>query len=229
MWWWWCVAMAMCKGSRWWWRTCGVVGVMCGTDMFDLFSAVAGVVTPHSFTINPPSTNSRIVCRRKDRGGCGCLRRWLLCFRFCLFWWQTPRVTMCSLFLPFWWCILLVLWWWWRCVVVVVFRCLAAILFGVIWCFSGVPGLGVPFWFGPKVWWADHFWFEIGSQFFGSCLVLGFLWFLLVDRRSTHGGNWMIFRIGVFQRWLSFGVQDWEFSLWWIGDRHMVETEWSFG
>jgi len=44
-------------------------------------------------------------------------------------------------------------------------RWLADILFGVIWCFSGVPRVRVPFWFGPKVWWADHFWFEIGSQF----------------------------------------------------------------
>jgi hypothetical protein len=67
-----------------------VVGVTCGTDMFDPFPAAPGVMTPLSFTINPPSTNSRIVCRRKDRGGRGCSRRWLLCFRFYLFWWQTP-------------------------------------------------------------------------------------------------------------------------------------------
>jgi len=34
-------------------------------------------------------------------------------------------------------------------------------------------GWGVPFWFVPKDWWADHFWFEIESQFFGSRLVFG--------------------------------------------------------
>jgi hypothetical protein len=45
---------------------------MCGADMCDLFSANAGVVTSLSFTINHPSTNSQIVCSRKDRGDCGC-------------------------------------------------------------------------------------------------------------------------------------------------------------
>jgi hypothetical protein len=54
--------------------------VMFGTNMCDPFPAAAGVVTSISFTINPPSTNSRIVCRRKDRGGCGSLRRWPWCF-----------------------------------------------------------------------------------------------------------------------------------------------------
>jgi len=39
-----------------------------------------------------------------------------------------------------------------------------------LWCTGGE----VAFWFGSEVWWADHFWFEIGSQFFGSRLVLGF-------------------------------------------------------
>jgi len=42
---------------------------MCGTDICDLFLAVAGVATSPSFMINPLSTNSRIVCRHKDRGG----------------------------------------------------------------------------------------------------------------------------------------------------------------
>jgi len=49
---------------------------MCGSDMCDPFSAVVGVAATLSFTINPPSTNSWIVCRRKDRGGCGCSHRW---------------------------------------------------------------------------------------------------------------------------------------------------------
>lgn len=49
---------------------------MCGTDMCEPFPTATGVVASISFTINPPSTNSRIVCRHKDRGGCGCSRRW---------------------------------------------------------------------------------------------------------------------------------------------------------
>jgi len=53
---------------------------MCGTDTCDPFPAAIGVVTSLSFTINPPSTNSRIVCRRKDRGGCGCSCWWPWCF-----------------------------------------------------------------------------------------------------------------------------------------------------
>jgi hypothetical protein len=49
---------------------------MYGADRYDLLSVAAGVAISLSFMINPPSTNSRIVCRRKDRGGCGCSRRW---------------------------------------------------------------------------------------------------------------------------------------------------------
>ena len=73
-------------------------GDVYGADMCDLFSAIAGVATSLSFTINPPSTNSRIVCCRKDRSDCGCSCRWLWCFRFCLFGGKPPEVTMCSLF-----------------------------------------------------------------------------------------------------------------------------------
>lgn len=58
---------------------------MCGADMCDLFPAAAGMVASLSLTINPPSTNFRIVCRRKERGAFGCLRWWPWCFRFCLF------------------------------------------------------------------------------------------------------------------------------------------------
>jgi hypothetical protein len=57
---------------------------MCDADMCDLFSAIAGVATSLSFTFNPPTTNCHIVCHRKDRGGCGCSRRWPWCFIFCL-------------------------------------------------------------------------------------------------------------------------------------------------
>jgi len=53
--------------------------------MYGLIPAVAGVVTTLSFTINSPSTNSQIVCRRKDRDGCGCSRRWSCSFGLCLF------------------------------------------------------------------------------------------------------------------------------------------------
>jgi len=67
-----------------------VTDVSCGGGMCDLFSTTVGVATSLSFTINPPSTNSRIVCRRKNRGGCGCSRRWLWCFRFCLFGGRPP-------------------------------------------------------------------------------------------------------------------------------------------
>ena len=74
------------------------MGVLCGTNTGDMFSTVAGVVTSISFMINPPSTNSQIVCCRKDRGGCGCPHRWLCIVRFCLFWWQTLAVTVCTLF-----------------------------------------------------------------------------------------------------------------------------------
>ena len=46
--------------------------------------------------------------------------------------------------------------------------CLAAILFDLIWCSLVYRGRGVPCWFSSKVWWADHFWFEIESQLFRS-------------------------------------------------------------
>ena len=80
------------------------------------YPAAAGVASSLSSTINPPSTNFRIVCCRKDRGGCGCSRWWSCRFRFCLIWCKTPsRVTVCPLFLGFsdvvlccgmvlWWC-----------------------------------------------------------------------------------------------------------------------------
>jgi len=47
-----------------------VVVVLCGV----VGGPFVGVVASLSFTINPPSMNFRIVCRRKDRGGCGCSR-----------------------------------------------------------------------------------------------------------------------------------------------------------
>jgi len=43
--------------------------VKCGADRYGSFPMAAGVATSLSFTINPPSTNSRIVFCRKDRGG----------------------------------------------------------------------------------------------------------------------------------------------------------------
>jgi len=42
---------------------------MCGADRCGPFSVAAGVAPSLSFTINPPLTNSLIVCGRKDRGG----------------------------------------------------------------------------------------------------------------------------------------------------------------
>ena len=45
-----------------------------------------------SFMINPSSTNSRIVFRRKDRGGWGMFTPVVVGFRFCLIWWQTPTL-----------------------------------------------------------------------------------------------------------------------------------------
>jgi hypothetical protein len=45
---------------------------MCGIDMCDPIPTVASVAASLSIMINPPSTNSRIVCHRKDRDGCGC-------------------------------------------------------------------------------------------------------------------------------------------------------------
>ncbi|AES96043.1 transmembrane protein, putative [Medicago truncatula] len=44
---------------------------MYGFDRCYLFPVATGVAASLSFTINPPSTNSRIVCRCKDRGGWG--------------------------------------------------------------------------------------------------------------------------------------------------------------
>ena len=46
-------------------------GGVCGADMCDLFLTAVRVMTSFSFTINPPYTNFRIVCRRKDRDGSG--------------------------------------------------------------------------------------------------------------------------------------------------------------
>jgi len=88
---------------------------MCGADMCGSILMASGVATSPSFMINPPSTNSQIVCRRKDRGGCGCSHRWRCSFRFCLISWQTSyEVTMCPLFLMLFdvvLCCVVVLWW----------------------------------------------------------------------------------------------------------------------
>ena len=70
-------------------------GGLRGVDMHDQFPVAAGVVASLSCTINPPSTNFWIVWRRKDRGGCGCSRRWSWCFRFRLFGARSPEVNMC--------------------------------------------------------------------------------------------------------------------------------------
>jgi len=77
---------------------CGAKGVWCVADRCGLILAGAGVVASISYMINPPSTNSRIVCCRKDHGGCGYPHQWLCIVRFCLIWWQTPGVTVCPLF-----------------------------------------------------------------------------------------------------------------------------------
>jgi len=66
---------------------CGVEGVVCGADLCGMISAAAGMTASFSSMINPPSTNSRMVCRRKDRGVCGVSRQWSFSFRFCLIWW----------------------------------------------------------------------------------------------------------------------------------------------
>jgi len=58
---------------------------MCGADRCGLFPMAIGVATSLSFTINPPSTNSRIVCGRKDRGGWDLFAPMVVGFRFCLF------------------------------------------------------------------------------------------------------------------------------------------------
>ncbi|KEH18699.1 transmembrane protein, putative [Medicago truncatula] len=47
--------------------------------------SVVVVAASLSFTINPPSTNSQIVCDRKDRGGWGLFAPVVVGFRFCLF------------------------------------------------------------------------------------------------------------------------------------------------
>ena len=72
--------------TGWWGRVCGVVGVKCGADRCGPFLVVVGVTTPLSFMINLPSTNSRIVCRRKDHGGWGLFAMVAMGFKFCLFW-----------------------------------------------------------------------------------------------------------------------------------------------
>ena len=62
------------------------------------FPMVAGVAASLSSTINPLSTNFRIVRRRKDHGGCGYSCWWSCGFRFCLIWWQTSSgLTVCPL------------------------------------------------------------------------------------------------------------------------------------
>lgn len=71
--------VVLCGGGGW------CEGCLCGVDMCDLVSTAASVAVSLPFTINPPSTNSRIVCRRKDSGGRGCSCQWLWCFGFCLF------------------------------------------------------------------------------------------------------------------------------------------------
>ena len=53
----------------------------------------------------------------------------------------------------------------------------------------------MPVWLGPEVWWADRFWFEIGSQLFSSSFVLGFYGVLSVDQRLWGGGSCLIIRI----------------------------------
>jgi len=67
----------------------GAKGVMGGTDLWGPIPVASSVATTLSSTINPPSVNSQIVCRCMDRGGCGCSRRWLCGFRFCLIRCQT--------------------------------------------------------------------------------------------------------------------------------------------
>ena len=64
-------------------------GVMCGADLRVLIPAAVGVVASISSMINPPSTNSRIVCCLKDHDCCSCSCQKLCSFRFCMFgsWW----------------------------------------------------------------------------------------------------------------------------------------------
>jgi hypothetical protein len=75
----------LCGDGRVVWRG------LCDIDRCDPFPTAACVASSLSFMINPPSTNSRIICRRKDHGGCGCSHRWPWCFRFCLFGGRPPR------------------------------------------------------------------------------------------------------------------------------------------
>jgi len=73
---------------------------MCSADMCDLFLTVVRVAASFSFTINPPSTNFRIVCRRKDHGGSGGLTlvAVMLHILFVLVE-EPPKVTVCSFIL----------------------------------------------------------------------------------------------------------------------------------
>lgn len=64
-----------------WWCRDGVGGA----DKCDSIPTAAGVAISLPFMINHPSTDSRIVCHRKDRGGCVCSCWWPWCFGFCLF------------------------------------------------------------------------------------------------------------------------------------------------
>jgi hypothetical protein len=67
-------------------------GVLCGGDRRVVWRGWYGAdmcgpisaATSFSSAINPHSTNSRIVCRCKDRGGCS--RRRSCSYRFCLIW-----------------------------------------------------------------------------------------------------------------------------------------------
>ena len=87
----------------------GVWRGMYGAYMCDMFPTIEGGTTSLSFTINPPSTNSQIVCHRKDRGGCGCAGGRGASDFACLM--PDPHeVTVCSLFLLFRCCFLFV-WW----------------------------------------------------------------------------------------------------------------------
>jgi len=114
-----------------WWRGCGlnywvieeglkgwlvvvtdvwIGGGLCDTNRCDPFSTAAGVADSLSFMMNPPSTNFRVVCRCKDRGGCGCSRRWPWCFRFFLFGSRAPM----SLSVRYLYSVcVVVLWWRW--------------------------------------------------------------------------------------------------------------------
>lgn len=71
---------------------CGANGLRCGDDLCSPILAVTCVVAFISSTINPPSTNSWIVCCRKDRGGCSCPCRWLCSVH------TFSGITMCQSF-----------------------------------------------------------------------------------------------------------------------------------